>query len=240
MTLTTQDKNSFLQKMIGLISHDVLVPLQYISKTTARLTEQGENISDKLRNETIEEISIASACLAELVQTLLQWTKAQEGNFTVTHTSFNVLSALQEIIPMHKAILASGKNELVTEIDPLLKFHYDPVLFRIIIHNLVMNAAKFTSGGKVTVRCTVKPEGLLTEVSDTGTGMPAGIIEQLQQSHTVSSAASFHNQTGPGMGYTIIFQLVKASEGAIHIHSSPAKGTQVKVLLGVKTQVFSL
>lgn len=223
-----QEKNTFLEKMIGLISHDILVPLQYINKSAARLASNYESISAALRQETIEEISITSACLAELVQTLLQWTNKNEKDSFI---EFNALQSLQSILPLHQKLLANHDTKLELQINPELRFHYNPVLFRIIIHNLVINSLKFTYGGKVTVHCGKLPEGYLIEVSDTGTGMPPGIIDKLEQFNTVPSAESLSGEKGWGMGYAIIFQLLKACHGRIHITSSPGNGTKVQVVI---------
>lgn len=226
-----EEKNDFQKKMIRIIGHDVMIPLQYISKTANQLTVYKDKLSAELKEETIVEINTTSASLVFLGQSIIQWIKMQEDSFRPELSDFNVLQSLQDIILLHKKLLASKNNRLDIKIDAELSFFYDPVAFRIIIHNLLTNANKFTANGVITIECFSKDFRMYIIVSDTGKGMSQKTLESLNAFQPVSSAAGTVNEAGWGLGYKVIFDLVRAAEGTLHIESSPGNGTRVNISL---------
>lgn len=231
MMADIKEKNEFQKKMIRIIGHDVMVPLQYIAKTTKQLSLYKDTISPELRDETTQEINNTSTGLMYLGQSIIQWIKLQENSFRIDASEFDVLKSLQQLIPLHTRLLHAKNNVLDIQISPGLVFNYDPVALRIIIHNLVMNANKFTANGTITVKCDIATGWMLIEVTDTGVGMEPEVVESLNHFKAVGSVMGTDSEGGWGLGYKVIFDLVKASQGTLEIISSQGKGTSVKIAL---------
>lgn len=224
-----QQKTEFQQQLISLMAHDIMTPLLYISKTASRMLDTIDSMSRADKKEVIEEISAASLNMAFMLQGMLQWVKTQENDYTVSAVAFPVLSSLQPLIALHKKMLAEKNNKLDVEVSDGLVAEYDPVLLRIIIHNLLLNAGKFTSGGKVLLHCSSHAGKFIIEVADTGTGMPQDTAEKLTRYDTVLPAAGTDGEKGPGMGYRIITGILKAGRGTLFINSGPGRGTHVRI-----------
>ncbi|MBL7732448.1 MAG: HAMP domain-containing histidine kinase [Chitinophagaceae bacterium] len=230
MTLL-EGRNDFQKKMIRIIGHDVMIPLKYIAKTARQLSKYKAEISTDLRNETVEEINTTSTSLTYLGQSIIQWIKMQEIAFKLTITSFNVLSELHEIIPLHEKILSEKNNRLKLMIQPGLSVTYDATALRIIIHNLVMNANKFTENGVISIKCAEENKKIILAVADTGIGMHPDIRDKLNQLIAVSPLFAGNSDSGWGLGYNVIIELINISKGTLNIISAPGEGTKVNIII---------
>lgn len=226
-----RDKSEFQKKLIRLIGHDVMIPLQFIAKTARQLGVYKDKLSTELRDETTEEINTTSTALMYLGQSIIQWIKLQETSYQVVMKDFHVLRSLQEIIPLHIKLLNTKDNKLDLQIDEELIFKFSPTPFQIIIHNLVMNANKFTINGVIQVKCYHEQNDMIIEVNDTGVGIDPAIAAELNNLRAVSHSSGTDNETGWGLGYKVIIELINASNGELHVSSQPGMGTKVKITI---------
>jgi two-component system cell cycle sensor histidine kinase PleC len=105
---------------------------------------------------------------------------------------------------------------------------------RQVLLNLLTNAVKFTpGGGRVTVSAETRRDGRLrVAVSDTGTGIaPEDVERVLQPLHQSDARTSRDQEEGSGLGLAISRELVELHGGALHLNSTPGRGTTVTVEL---------
>ncbi|MDP9792174.1 signal transduction histidine kinase [Catenuloplanes nepalensis] len=102
------------------------------------------------------------------------------------------------------------------------------------LRNLLDNAAKFTSkSGTATLRCTIPPRmvgdagtSVLT-VSDTGIGIPPAEVDRVFGEFYRASNAVRAAVEGPGLGLSLVKEIIEAHSGRIKITSELSRGTQV-------------
>src|SRR5207237_4673772 len=106
----------------------------------------------------------------------------------------------------------------------------DPHRLRQVLINLIGNAIKFTSKGRVLVR--VRPESinkdaalLLFSISDTGIGIPPEKQQVIFEAFAQADASTTRQYGGSGLGLTISNQLVQLMGGRISIESTPQVGS---------------
>jgi two-component system, cell cycle sensor histidine kinase PleC len=98
--------------------------------------------------------------------------------------------------------------------------------------NLVDNALKFTrSGGRVSLAAWAAEDGVVLEVSDTGTGISPGRLALLTEPHLIGEAAFDVENGMPGFGLAIARGIAELSGGSLVIDSTPMVGTTVAVAL---------
>jgi signal transduction histidine kinase len=95
----------------------------------------------------------------------------------------------------------------------------DPVRLHQIILNLVSNAVKFTSKGKITVSVHLlkNDEGSVTiefGVADTGIGIAANRMEKIFENFQQASSSTSRLYGGTGLGLAIAKQLVEKQHGS--------------------------
>ncbi len=90
-----------------------------------------------------------------------------------------------------------------------------------VLINLVKNALKFTSRGKVTIFMGFDPstEMLHTTVMDTGKGIKAEEMPKLFNLFGKLLRTADMNNEGIGMGLMIVKKLVHMSQGTLSVHS---------------------
>lgn len=100
-----------------------------------------------------------------------------------------------------------------------------------IFSNLLENAAKYTSRGRVAFRASGE-DGLVTVVvEDSGMGIEPADLQHVYESFYRSAAAKASGEIGTGLGLSIVKQLVSKLEGTIALDSVPGRGTSVTVRL---------
>lgn len=99
-----------------------------------------------------------------------------------------------------------------------------------IILNLVSNAVKFTSKGKITVSVNLIHEDVDTviiefAVTDTGIGIPEDKIGKIFENFQQASSRTSRLYGGTGLGLAIVKQLIEPQGGTIRVQSVVGKGS---------------
>jgi signal transduction histidine kinase/ligand-binding sensor domain-containing protein len=221
----------FQRKLIALINHDIMVPLRYISKVSTQLINYREKLSKKSSEEAIEEINTTSIGLSYLSENIIQWITLQEESYELKPSSFNLRRLVDELLILHRHLADEKGNTIDIGIpDSFVCFH-DPVLVRVILHNLLLNANKFTSQGTVTVTAYPQNGEICLIINDTGMGMSPEMVVRLNDREPVDSNIGTNEETGWGIGYRLIMEMLRLSRGKMHIESARGHGTSITILL---------
>jgi CheY-like chemotaxis protein len=135
--------------------------------------------------------------------------------------------------------------ELVTEYDTNIPkvLLGDPVRLHQIILNLVSNAVKFTSKGKITVSVQLlneDEESVVVEfaITDTGIGIAESKMDTIFDDFQQATSGTSRLYGGTGLGLAIVKQLVEPQGGTVHVKSKLHQGTTFSfVLRFLKTNI---
>jgi len=105
----------------------------------------------------------------------------------------------------------------------------DPVKLRMIVRNLVDNAIKFTTAGRVDVAIELDDSHLTWRIDDTGIGIPAAECEAIFEAFRQVGGMS----SGLGLGLHIVRRLTVALGGTIHVESAVGVGSTFTVRIPV-------
>src|SRR5690606_16943307 len=113
----------------------------------------------------------------------------------------------------------------------------DPVRLHQIVLNLVSNAIKFTSKGKITVSVKLidqdRDKAMVEfSVSDTGIGIPPERLETIFDNFQQATSNTSRLYGGTGLGLAIVKQLVQAQGGTIKVQSKIGEGSVFSFVLG--------
>ena len=167
-------KSAFLANM----SHELRTPLNAIIGYTEMLAEEAADSSNTAAAGDLEKIRQAALHLLALVNDLLDLSKIEAGKVDLRFESVDLetmLGELQEtLLPL--AEKKSNRFEMIVPRPPG-RMRSDPARLRQILHNLLDNAFKFTTSGKVDLHVErfAGPGGdwIRFIVSDTGIGIDA-------------------------------------------------------------------
>ena len=113
----------------------------------------------------------------------------------------------------------------------------DEARLRQVLVNLLGNAFKFTSEGRIeleTQQLDSDPPTLRFEVADSGIGSPQEALESLFDPFTQADASSSRQRSGSGLGLAICRRLVEAMGGQIGVDSEVGRGSRFWVEIPIE------
>ena len=226
-----KENSIFKNRLIGLLGHDMLVPLRFIANISDHLYNDAAKLSPAKAKESSGEIKNTSAELLYLGESLIQWIKLEEGTFKLIVRNINIEDVVNEIVMVHKPIAAVKNNSIACNLPSNLSCIHDPVFIKVILHNLLLNANKFTSGGTISIQAFISGTCLTMHIEDTGVGMQPAAVTSLNNLTPVASQKGTDKEPGWGMGYMLIIDLLRFANGKLNVESNVGVGTKVSFSL---------
>ena len=219
-------KSEFLANM----SHEIRTPINGILGTTTLLSKS--ELTPRQR-EHAEILKTSALGLLQLIDDILDFSKAEAGKLTLTAEAFEMHQVLAEVVKLLSPTAAAKGLTLSTqcsgEVDGV--WRGDPARLRQVLMNLVGNAIKFTEVGEVEVRVERGP-GADHKVSrmrffirDTGIGIPVEARARLFEPFTQAESDTSRRFGGTGLGLAICRRIVQLMGGEIGVASVPGQGS---------------
>ncbi len=218
-------KSEFLANM----SHEIRTPINGILGFTDLLSHS--QLDDE-QLDYLNTIKESGANLLAIINDILDFSKIEAGKLVIDNVAFDMRDCVEEVFSL-LAPSAYNKNlELVHLIysDVPLKLHGDPIRIRQVLTNLVHNAIKFTSVGRVVVRIMLdedKNEDCMIRitVADTGIGLNEDEQKKLFNAFAQADTSTTRRFGGAGLGLVISKKLVEQMGGQIGLESEIDKGS---------------
>lgn len=226
-----QAKQQFLSNM----SHEIRTPLNSILGFTKIVLKT--TLSEKQR-EYLKAIKSSSDSLIVLVDDILDLAKVNAGKMTFETVVFKIYTSIETVMQLFE-IKTQEKNILFfKEYDPAIPnfVEGDPIRLNQILLNLVSNAFKFTSEGKITVSAILVREyedkvKIKFSVADTGIGIELSKMDSIFENFEQAYDGNSRIYGGTGLGLAIVKQLVEAQGGTIEVESAINKGSVFSFIL---------
>ncbi len=181
-------------------SHEIQTPLA-VAKGKLELLSQG----DDLTAEHLAMIGTAYQAVDEvskLAKSLMLLTKIENAEFS-DFRSIDASEQLDRTVADFDELVVLKELTLTTEIHDSVSLHHHPVLFKILINNLITNAIRHNQrGGAIRIRL------LATELSVSNTGapltaVPEQLFERFKKNHQSSESL--------GLGLSIVKKICDIS-----------------------------
>ena len=166
--------------------------------------------------------------LLELVNEILDLSKADAGRLELSESRVDLVAAVQASVKMIQQTARETSVEVSVAIaDDLPRLRADERRVRQILINLLANAVKFTPpGGEVLLTADREADGgLFISVLDTGIGMSAEDLTVALAPFGQVGAAEAQAEQGTGLGLPLTQRLLEAHGGSLEILSSCGQGT---------------
>ncbi|GAB3720664.1 PAS domain-containing hybrid sensor histidine kinase/response regulator [Flavobacterium koreense] len=217
------------QQFLSNMSHEIRTPMNAIIGFTKVVLKT--ELSSKQR-EYLQAIKTSGDALIVLINDILDLAKVDSGKMSFEKVPFKMEKSIAAMIHVFD-IKSQEKNvKLLKEYDfsiPEVVLG-DPVRLHQIILNLVSNAVKFTSKGKIIVSVKLVQETdkeVIIEfaVSDTGIGILENKMETIFENFQQASSGTSRIYGGTGLGLAIVKQLVEGQKGSIKVQSAIGQGS---------------
>jgi CheY-like chemotaxis protein/nitrogen-specific signal transduction histidine kinase len=179
----------------------------------------------------------SAASLATLVNDLLDLSKLQSGHFSVTSAECDLHRLLDESLGTFSVRAAARNIEFSLSCDADLpqRIEIDATRLLQVLSNLVGNAIKFTSAGRVSVTVATESIGgvnhLRVSVRDTGPGIAPADLERIFRPFAQFHGATSGAVPNTGLGLTITRSIVAAMGGHVIVSSELGVGSCFEAVL---------
>jgi PAS domain S-box-containing protein len=234
-TIIANDAVKAKQQFLSNMSHEIRTPMNGIIGFTKVLLKTNMTAKQK---EYLKAIKLSGDALIVLINDILDLAKVDAGKMTFEQIPFKMAQSISAMLHVFQTKIQEKNLKLEKEYDDKIPevLLGDPVRLNQIILNLVSNAVKFTSKGKITVSVKLLEENeneasIEFAVKDTGIGIPEAKIEKIFENFQQASSGTSRLYGGTGLGLAIVKQLVEAQNGNIQVLSKENEGSTFSFVL---------
>ncbi|HWY12508.1 MAG TPA: ATP-binding protein, partial [Bacteroidia bacterium] len=179
-----------------------------------------------------------------LINDILDLAKVDAGKMIFEQLPFKLSDSISAMLHLFETKVQEKNIQLIKEYDDSIPevLLGDPVRLHQVILNLVSNAVKFTTKGKigVTVHLLNETENEATiefSVSDTGIGIAEDKLNHIFDNFEQATSGTARLYGGTGLGLAIVKQLVEAQGGKVFVKSKVDEGSTFTFVLTFKKTI---
>ncbi len=227
LALSENMKNEF----ISSVSHELRTPLTAIkgwAETIASMPDDMKTVQKGMR-----VISGETERLSQMVEELLDFSRMQNGKFTLNKEQMDILAELGDAVLIYVERAKKDNIEVIYDEPDMLPFIYgDKNRIRQVFINIIDNAIKYSdSGGTVSIQAFLPDaEHIEIDVSDKG----CGISEQDLPKIKTKFYKANYTRRGSGIGLAVADEIITMHGGKLDIVSKEGVGTTVKIRLPIE------
>ncbi len=221
-------KNEF----ISSISHELRTPLTAIRGWTETIY----GIDDRnMQKKGLRIIAKETERLSDMVEELLDFSRMQNGRFSLNLARIDVIAELSDAVLMYSEKAKDEKiSVLYEESESVATVSGDKNRLRQVFINILDNAIKYSSaGGTIQIGTQLSEQEIRIEIADSGCGISKADLPRVKERFYKA------NQTvrGSGIGLAVADEIVRLHGGTLDIESELGKGTAVSIVLPLCREV---
>jgi len=233
MSLKISQSEKMQTEFISSVSHELRTPLTAINGWGETLEEEQD--PEQLRRG-MGIITKEARRLTNMVEELLEFSKMQDGRFTLRVEDMDLQAELEDAIYTYRQLFRQDGIDLTYDDggemyeNPIIG---DPERIKQVLCNLLDNAAKHGGSGKrIHVTMRRKEDDYVVQIRDFGPGIPEAELPFVKQKFYKGSSKA----RGSGIGLAVCDEILSRHGGALQIDNAEGGGTVVSVILPVKTE----
>jgi signal transduction histidine kinase len=207
-------------RFVAAASHDILQPLNAARLYVTSLIERYGKGED---TALIENIDASLEAVEEIFSALLDISRLDTGAMKPELADFRIDELLHRLDVEYTPLAREKGLQLVM----MPCSHYvrsDRRLLRRLLQNLISNAIKYTTSGRVLVGCRRRGDRLRIEVYDTGIGIPQTKQRAVfREFHRLEQGARVAR--GVGLGLSIVERIARVLHHELTLQSKTARGS---------------
>jgi PAS domain S-box-containing protein len=231
-----EEANKAKSEFLANMSHEIRTPMNAVLGYTELLSSTPV---DQTQKNYINSIKSSGRSLLTLINDILDLSKIEAGKLDLEYDYVDTYSFFTEFERIFSLKVSEKGLKFILDITSGTPagIYIDEARMRQIVFNLIGNAIKFTSEGKIVLKVfTENPQivnyskekseeliDLIIEVQDTGIGISKELQEAIFEPFVQERDNKHHG--GTGLGLTITRRLTALMDGTIHVQSKPGKGS---------------
>lgn len=226
-------------EFVSLASHQLRTPATNMKWFLEMLLSGEVGALNKKQKEYFDEVYKNNQRMIGLINTILNVSRIELGIFEVTPIPTDMKSLISGILDEHQSLIKE-KSLMVREsyASDLSTILIDPKLVRIVIHNLISNAVKYTPPkGRIDLDVYIKKreenvsgrkmkkDSIIVAVHDTGYGIPANQVKKIFTRLFRADNVRQKDTDGTGLGLYLARMIAEHTKGDLWCESTIRKGS---------------
>ncbi len=224
-------QNEKLQaEFISSLSHELRTPLTAINGWSETLLS-GDDLDEQTRRG-VNIISKEAKRLTEMVVDLLDFTRLQDGRFTLNMETADIRAEFEDTVYMYSSRLRQeGITLAYLDHDrDIPEITCDPKRMRQVFLNILDNAAKHGGDGKhIEASMDHDGEQVIVRIRDHGPGIAQEELPLVKQKFYKGSSKA----RGTGIGLAVCDEIVSLHGGQLTLENAPGGGMLVTIRLPI-------
>ena len=228
MSIKINQNEKMQTEFISSLSHELRTPLTAINGWSETLLG-GDNL-DKDTRRGMKIIHSETKRLTEMVLSLLDFTRIQDGRMTLNIELTDIRSEFEDTVYMYGSRLAQDgiQLEYLDSDDEIPEISCDPQRLRQVFLNILDNAAKHGREGlKVEASINYADDTVIVKIRDFGPGIPEDELPLVKRKFYKGSSKT----RGSGIGLAVCDEIVAMHGGSLTLENAEGGGTLVTVQL---------
>ena len=226
------DANNIKDKLLSVISHDLLNPLHSIMGFSELLRTK---VDVYQKEKIVERVDIIDNSIKNIyfkLENLSDWSSLTRDKLRVSPEFISPEESVKLGLSLFHFIIEIKELNIVLNLNNCPMIYTDRHMFNSIIRNLLSNAIKYTpKGGEISIGYGEKSGKVELVVKDNGIGMLQEDIDKILAVDSNFNAADIKDNQSAGLGFILINAFVKQLGGSMTIKSVPEKATEVTIRL---------
>ena len=223
-----EEANISKTRFFAAAGHDILQPLNAARLYSSSLVER---LGETENREMVRNIDSSLESVEAILGAVLDISRLDTGAMK-PRVQTVALKDLLKRIETDFAPVARAKNLKFTVLPSSIAIRTDPNLLRRVIQNLVSNAIKYTTSGKVLVGVRRAGDHAFIQVLDSGIGIPASKFRTVFKEFARLDEGA-RTAPGLGLGLSIVDRISRVLSHPVELQSTPGHGTSFKVRVPV-------
>lgn len=231
------------KKVLSTISHEIRTPMSAILGIQEKILRNTQ--LEQAEKEILEGAHASAEGMLDVLNQMLDLSKIGAGKFFLKEEACHLQNLVKHICKTVSALAEKNQTTLICYTCPDIaeSLLLDSTRLSQVLHNLINNAIKFSSGGKVSVTVRVLANDFFAqlihfEIADNGRGFPQNQLQRLLEPFEQLDCLMIENERlSSGLGLTISEQLVRLMGGHLEIESAENLGTTAQFMLSLKRSI---
>ena len=208
------------KKMIADISHDIKTPITVIQGYAQAVCD--DLVDEATKKKYLDVICQKSDTVAELTNTLHEYSKLEHPNFTLDLKEGDICEYFRSYLATKYQELDVAGFELEAEIpDKKIMYRFDKKQLKRVFENLITNSYRHNEKGTlIYAEMSENDSGIIIRIGDNGKGIPDEMRNNIFDPFVVGSKART-GAKGSGLGLAISKKIVSEHGGTIALISDP-------------------
>lgn len=224
--------NQVKSDFVATMSHELRTPLHIIMGYNHLLLDHEFGPLTPAQSGTLQRMQRSAEQLQDLVNATLDLNRLDAGRLPINLQEIRVADLVSVLKnETHELQLESPLQYVWNVPSGLPALRSDLPKLKVILKNLIGNAAKFTEHGSVTIVARCRDDGVEFSVTDTGIGIAAKDLEAIFEPFRQLDGTTTRRYGGVGLGLYIVQRLLDALGGSIDVDSEVGQGSTFRVWL---------